>query len=207
MVLRALTATALVIGICSAGASAALVVDGDLSDWGLTVVDNNLSDLTSFTPGIGLLGYHEEDQDDLAAHSFFLGPSRGGQNYDAELMAVALQGDDLYIAIATGMRPDNGLVYYAPGDIKIETSAGTFGIEVGGGEGGVSPGSAIMEGASGSTYELNGDATTKAHHVADLLQTAGSIWGNTNWIIMSGYPVQFEIDGGSTYVDLSLIHI
>ena len=67
----------------SAGAAQAFTVDGNLSDWGVSVVDNNGSDfVVSSDPSI--LGVHVEDQNDTAGNGGFLGPNSGGQNYDAE---------------------------------------------------------------------------------------------------------------------------
>jgi len=199
MSLRALTVTALIFGICSAAASATLIVDGDLSDWGVTVADNNGSDFSSFAPGIGLVGSHVEDQDDLAGLNSYLGPRQGGQFYDAEMMAVAFKSNTLYIAIVTGQRPDNGLKYFSPGDIRINTAAGVYSIEVGGGRGG-DPGSAIAEGAIGSTYTLESNGETKDHLDADPLQAAGSIWGDVNWMVVGAKPVQSEISGSSALI-------
>ncbi len=182
----------------------ALIVDGNLSDWGVNVADQNQSTF-NFAVNIGLLGSHVEDQDDLAGDSGYLGPNIGGQNFDAEMMAVALTGGRFYISIVTGQRPDNGLARYNPGDLIITTAGGTFGLEVGGGAGG-GAGSAIAAGATGSTYTLNSSGFTTAHANANAQQTAGSIWGNVDWLldpISPKVPVQFAINGGSTFVGLA----
>lgn len=202
MPLRTLAATVSICALCTSSVFA-LVVDGNLTDWGVTVADNNGSNFSSWAPGIGLIDYFVEDQDDLAGHDFFLGPHKGGQDYDAEMMAAAQQGSTFYIAIATGMRPDNGLEFFSPGDIYIETSAGVFGIEVGGGPGG-GPGGLVTEGMPGSTYILAGGGSTQSHQTTDPLQTAGSIWSNVDWISPApGRPVQFEINLGSTFAGMS----
>ncbi len=182
-----------------AAVHAGLIVDGHLGDWGVVVADNNGSTY-SFLPGLDLLGWHIEDQDDKAGHGFVLGPNQGGQDYDAEMMAVALQGGRIHIAIVTGQRPDNGLASFGPGDIRIETASGTLGIEVGGGAGGAG-GSLITAGAPGSTYTLDGNGVTKSHMVAAPAQVAGSIWSQATWLldpISPKGPVQMEINTGST---------
>jgi len=205
MLVIRLSVCAVVVGFCSWSAHAGLVVDGHLGDWGVTAADNNASDFTTWSPGIDLLGYHHEDQDDLAGRNFFLDPHYGGQDFDGEMMAVAAQGDRLYIALATGQRPDNGFKFYQPGDIRIETSLGTYGIEVGGGKGG-DPGPAISSGAPGSTYQLNSLGEVNTYVPASTLQVAGSIWTDVNWILNSLVPygpTQLEIHDDSLYVGLA----
>ena len=160
--------------------AAPLVVDGNLSDWGVTVADNNGS-VYGLASDIGLLGFMVEDQNDSAGDSGYLGPNHGGQNYDAEMIAVAYLDSRIYVSIVTGQRPDNGFQRYAPGDIYIETADAVYGIEIGGGEGG-GPGSAVVTGDSGSTYSLSGNGYTQAHTVAPVAQTAGSIWCGPTWV-------------------------
>jgi hypothetical protein len=163
--------------------AAAIVVDGNLSDWGVTIADNNLSNYSGLlTSEIGLLGALIEDQNDNAGDSGFLGPNYGGQNYDAEFLGVALQGTTLYIAIATGQRPDNGFSRYSPGDVYILVAGGgTYGIEVGGGPGG-GAGGAISQGADGSFYSLTSGGFTSGH-TALANRRAGSIWRDPTWFM------------------------
>ena len=196
MSLRALGLAALCVIAGSAPAFADYIVDGDLSDWGVLVADNNATTFIT-GPNSGLLGTHLEDQDDNAGDGAYVGPLYGGQNYDAEYMGVARQGSEIFISIMTGQRPDNGLTRFAPGDILIETDTAIYGIEVGGGEGGVA-GALVGLGEIGSTYELNGSGYTIAHEAADAQQTTGSIWVDVNWS-----PTQFEIDSGSTLVGMA----
>lgn len=174
-------------------------IDGDLSDWGVVVADNNRSTY-NFASNIGLLGSFTEDTDDRAGHSFTVGPNQGGQDYDGEMMAVAYNAGTIYIAIVTGQRPDNGCQYFGPGDIRIEAGGVRYGIEVGGGAGGQN-GSAIRTGATGSTYTLNHDGDTRSHSNAAAAQTAGTIWTNATWLndpIAPYGPVQMTINGSST---------
>jgi hypothetical protein len=190
------------------GSASAITVDGNLSDWGIAVADNNGSNqnnMNTVGPSIGLIDKMIEDQNDLAGHSAFLGPQYGGQDYDAELMAVAYKSGRLYIAIETGQRPDNGFNFYGPGDIRLETSAGIYGIEVGGGQGGIF-GPAITAGALGSTYQLYSNGETQSYANAASAQTAGSIWKNVQWLTspISPYlPTQFQTQTGSALVGLA----
>ena len=213
MLLRSLgvigTIVSVVAGLAVGSAAAAITVDGSLNDWGIAVADNNGSNQNNTNlvgPSIGLINKMIEDQDDLAGHGGYLGPQYGGQDYDAELMAVAYKSGLFYVAIETGQRPDNGFNFFGPGDIRIETSGGIYGLEVGGGPGGVLPGSAITEGALGSTYSLYGDGETQFYSDADPLQTAGSIWKNVQWLnspISPNLPAQFQIQPSSTLVGVA----
>jgi len=182
------------------GAAFGFTIDGSLlDDWDVSVADNNASTF-DFVGAANLLGTHVEDQNDSAGNGGYLGPNYGGQNYDAEMMAVALQGDQLLIAIVTGQRPDNGFKKFGPGDIRIETSAGTYAVEVGGGRGGAT-GSAIAEGAPGATYTLNGNGYTTGY-AADPGHPAGTIWAAPGWLndpINPKEPTQIK-PGTGTYV-------
>src|SRR3569623_1307118 len=161
--------------VASSSISAApIVIDGNLDDWGLTVSDGNESNFLHPRADIGLLSY-------------YLGPGYGGQNYDAEFMGVALQGSTLYITIVTGQRPDNGFNRYSPGDIRITTANGLYGIEVGGGKGGRG-GAAITEGERGSTYRLNASGYTVGYKKTAAGQYVGSLWSNVDWILDPDVP-------------------
>jgi hypothetical protein len=140
-----------------------------------------------------------EDNDDLAGNGGFLGPWSGGQNFDAEVLAAAVQGSDLHILIVSGQRPDNGLKFYAPGDLRIMTTGGDFAVEIGGGVGGGS-GTLLSGGAAGSTYTLDGDGNTVSHSAAAGAQTAGSVWMNPTWLPNTFLPptqTQMQLTGGT----------
>ncbi len=192
-------AVALAFALTAAPAGAAtLTVDGNLSDWGITVGDNNTSNFSALAGDIGLLASFTEDQNDNAGDSGYLGPNQGGQNYDAEFLGMALQGSTLYVAIVTGQRPDNGLTRFSPGDIHLTIDGVEYGIEVGGGTG-----AAVTEGDAGATYNLNGSGWTTSVAATNPLQTAGSVWTNTDWIadpIAPQTDVQMKITGSSTQV-------
>lgn len=193
---------ALGLGLALSSAASAITIDGNLSDWGVTVADNNNSNFSSPSATIGLVSAFTEDQNDFHGDGGYVGPNYGGQNYDAEFMGVALQGKTMYLAIVSGQRPDNGLVRYSPGDIYMTTPVGVVGIEVGGGAGG-GAGGLVTEGDAGSTYNLKSNGYTQSYGTTDPTQTAGSVWANADWIpdpIAPGSPVQMEINGASTKV-------
>lgn len=177
-----------------------LVVDGSLSDWGVQVGDYNTSQWSGVRSD--LLGYMEEDQNDNAGNSGYVGPEYGGQNYDGEFMGVARSGQTLYIGISTGQRSDNGFSYFAPGDLLIETDQGTLGLEMGGGSGGTG-GAIITEGQAGSTYTLNAHGYTVGHLQSSTAQVTGSLWSDVDLIFDPISPhtaVQFEINQASQLV-------
>lgn len=193
---------ALGLGMSLSTAASAITIDGDLSDWGVTVADNNNSDFSSPSATIGLVSSFTEDQNDFAGNNGYVGPNYGGQNYDAEFMGIAVQGKTMYLAIVSGQRPDNGLTKYSPGDIYMTTPVGIVGIEVGGGAGG-GAGGVVTEGDAGSTYNLKSNGYTQSYGTTDAAQTAGSVWANADWIpdpIAPGSPVQMDINGASTKV-------
>ncbi|MBX3441576.1 MAG: PEP-CTERM sorting domain-containing protein [Planctomyces sp.] len=192
-----------------------VAADGDLSDWGINFAGNtpqyhaslaNQASTTHLMTMQATIGgftffYVREDSDDSAGDSGFVGPNVGGQNYDGEFLGVGVSGNQLVIAIMTGQRPDNGATKYAPGDILISTTLGDFGIEVGGGAGGVAgSAAAITEGADGTTYSVNGQGFTTGSTNSSVY-TAGSVWHQPNWIvdpIPDPYTkVQMQHAGGS----------
>lgn len=189
-----------------------ITIDGNLSDWGITVGDNNTSNFSSLASNIGLVGSHLEDTGDTQGHNSYLGPNLGGQDYDAEFMGVARQGNTLFVSLVTGQRPDNALKYYSPGDFRFETSGGRFGVEAGGGKGHASStatsslGVAITEGTVGSTYTTYSNGTTKSYSNAVAAQTTGSIWRDVTWIldpITPKEPVQLQINALSQQVGMA----
>jgi len=160
-------------------------IDGDLSDWGITVIDG----VDNGKPGVGgtdysslrtdLAGSMIEDTND-ARNDYKVTPYYGGQNYDGEFFGAAVQGNTLYLAILSGQRPDNGARLFAPGDIRISTDMGVFGIEVGGGPDGSTSTAALGGGAAGSSYMLNGSGYTTAHTTSSM--STGSVWFGSDWI-------------------------
>lgn len=193
---------ALGLGLSLSATASAITIDGDLSDWGVTVADNNNSNFSTPSATIGLVSAFEEDQNDNAGNNGYVGPNYGGQNYDAEFMGVALQGKTMYLAIVSGQRPDNGLSKYSPGDIYMTTPVGIVGIEVGGGAGG-GAGGLITEGDAGSTYNVKSNGYTDSYGTTAAAQTAGSVWTDADWTmdpIAPGSPVQMNINGASSKI-------
>jgi len=129
-----------------------------------------------------------------------VGPNLGGQNYDAEFIGVCVENGALKIVIVSGQRRDNIVSNpatasastllkektqrFSPGDIRIETATGVYGVEVGGGVGGTGSASVNL-GDAGTTYNVLSNGFTNAAtptlaHGAN--HTAGSIWKNAQWI-------------------------
>lgn len=175
-------------------------VDGNASDWGVTVADANGS---SFPTTVYSM---TEDTSDFHGDSGYVGPNYGGQNYDVEYMAAQVHGTRVYLLMVSGLRPDNGLKRFGPGDIRVRNGSGTiYGIEIGGGVGG-GDGSMLIEGQKGSTYKLRNNGYTISHADADAAQTTGSIWKDVTWVqdpINPKTPVQFEIDANSERLDIN----
>jgi hypothetical protein len=188
--------------IAAAAPAAAITVgDGTLADWGVTVVDTpsggsctttstnasicHNSNFGTVNPtGATLLGSTIADQNDVSNSYKFSATLGGGQNFDAEFMAVA-QGtggnkNHLYVAISTGQRPDNGTANYEPGDLKIAQTGGlnsgvTYGIELGSTTGAAITGT----GGTGATFKLNSSAnSTGLSALTPATQTVGSIFKN-----------------------------
>lgn len=184
--------------------AAPITIDGDLSDWGISVADGTSTQKVG-TDYSGLrtdlAGSMIEDTDDTT-NSLYLGPNYGGQNYDGEFMGALVDNSTLYLSILTGQRPDNGARLYSPGDIRIETSMGIFGIEVGGGAGG-GAGDALTTGDTGTTYAVDSSGYTTSSSNTATAQTVGSVWKDASWIldpINPHQPVQLEINTGSSNV-------
>jgi hypothetical protein len=137
----------------AAPANATMTIDGNLSDWGVVVVDtpatggcSNTSSTnaaichsTDYSPvgavGVGqtlagggkLLGYTVQDGNDTSNNygnaPGYLAPLYGGQNYDAEFLGIAQQNGKLYVTIVTGHRPDDGSTQWGPGDLRMAISS------------------------------------------------------------------------------------
>lgn len=186
-------------------------VDGNVSDWGISVADGNLSNFS--TPAVAGTTFNQtffwvaEDQNDFWGDGGFLGPNYGGQNYDVEFMGLAFDATKLYLVIVTGQRPDNGIQRFSPGDIRIVAKTGktgsviaTYGIEVGGGLGGGANMGQLTAGAPGSTYALNGSGYTIGHTAS--ARAVGTVWRDANWLldpIAPATPVQLKNDGSGSY--------
>lgn len=214
--MRSILASALTaLAFCGPTFAGPITVDGNVSDWGVSVADNDASNFSNPAVAGTILGstfyFAREDQPDTAGDAYFLGPNYGGQNYDVEFMGLAFDATRLYLTIVSGQRPDNGLMRFSPGDIRIVAKTGkngsvtnVYGIEVGGGAGGA-PGAGMQaEGGAGSTYNLNASGFTLSH--AASARAVGSIWRDPNWLldpIAPATPVQIADDGSGTAVGMA----
>ena len=189
-------ATSLVIALAATAAQATVIpisnisVDGNLSDWGITLANNNGSNIYPKTLAAGSSSPCQaplnpmwacEDTNDNAglfdANGGFVGPEYGGQKYDVEFLGAAQYAGKLFIGIASGLRPDNGADLYAPGDLFLKINGIDYVVEMGGGAGHTG-GAALgpqTQGAAGSYYTLDGNGYTVSQ-TALPNQVVGSIW-------------------------------
>ncbi len=191
-----------------------VTVDGNLSDWGVTLLNNNGSNLQPKTVAPGASSsicttpasavWACEDTNDNAtsfdASGGLVGPEWGGQDYDVEFLGMALgtgvNSNTLFVGIASGLRPDNGFNLYGPGDLFVKVNGIAYVIELGGGAG-HSGGAAVgaqTQGAAGSYYNLDGSGYTISE-TSLATQTVGTIWkvadGTTTQTPWAGGPTQF----------------
>lgn len=140
------------------------------------VGNSNLSPTASYN-GFTYWYNYEDDTDNT------LGPHTGGQDYDGEFLGVGYSGAYLAVAIVTGQRPDNGFSSFAPGDLRIETSLGSFGIELTGYtftlyDNGTTK---YRKETSGKSYDSDGDRTY-SNGSAPTPRAAGTIVSNADWM-------------------------
>ena len=180
-----------------------ITIDGSLADWGFFVGDNNTSTFTP-TKGLNVVGIAVQDTNDTWGSSKFLGPGRGGQDFDIEALAAVVQNGNLYVAMVSGQRPDNGFTAYGPGDFVFNTKGGVYGLEVGGGSGG-GAGTAITEGAVGSIYSLNSQGFVNGEWDTSTPK-AGSLWFQPT-LLNGGFtpllPVQILNTSPGTFVTMA----
>ncbi len=115
----------------SAKASAAIVVDGLVSDWGVAPGAYGASD---WTPNSGAF-FAQEDQNPAVD---YLNPGWGGQSFDVEALYFKREADFAYFAVISGF-PLEGRVYqggnYYAGDFAIDFGSNgsyDFGVETSG---------------------------------------------------------------------------
>jgi len=104
-----------------AGESFGYVINGNLSDWGVTPGHYGFSD---WQPNEGIFWVVDDQTGDIYT---YLGPGYGGQFYDVEAIYFDYDNDYAYIAIVTGFPQsgrDYGGYYFYPGDIALD-----FGID------------------------------------------------------------------------------
>jgi hypothetical protein len=97
----------------SGHAGAAIIVDGNLSDWGINK--------TTWAPSAGI---HYTVEDSTGNGSYWLNPGWGGQAYDAEAFYTTITDGKLFIALATGHSPrtlnNPAANSYGAGDFAID---------------------------------------------------------------------------------------
>ncbi|MEW6536891.1 MAG: PEP-CTERM sorting domain-containing protein [Candidatus Auribacterota bacterium] len=97
----------LVFAVCLAsGSGFALIVDGNLSDWGVTPGSD-------WNPDTGISSWVEDYVN--YSNNGWVGPGYGGQPYDAEAIFAYIDDTDLYIALVVGMAPSGGSPIYSAG--------------------------------------------------------------------------------------------
>ena len=194
-----------------------ITVNGNLTDWGVNLLNNNGSNLTPHTTVAGDGSqpcttqnsfFRCEDTNDTS-NGYQVTPLSGGQNYDVEFLGMAMLGNKLYFGIASGQRPDNGASYYSPGDLFLKINGTQYVIEMGGGVAGATGGAAQTQGSSGALYTINGSGyTTGTVTLAD--QVAGSVWKVSQGTTVNGIgalgtskAVQFDATTGQTQLGLA----
>lgn len=88
-----LLSLALLSAVLSGHAGATIIVDGNLSDWGISK--------SNWLPGAGI---HYTIEDRVGTNGY-LSPGYGGQAYDAEAIYTTIADGRLFIALATGHNP------------------------------------------------------------------------------------------------------
>ena len=96
----------------SGSAFAGLTVDGNLADWQI-ITTTWVSSLSNVLSTI---------EDKTGSGAYYLSPGWGGQAYDAEALYATIQGNKLFIALATGHNPltAQSANVYAAGDFAID---------------------------------------------------------------------------------------
>ena len=197
----------------------AVTVDGNLSDWGVTLANNNGSNLAhtaganDASPGCTSQNafFRCEDTNDNS-NAYQVTPYWGGQDYDVEFLGMAQRNNTLFFGIATGQRPDNGADLYSPGDLFLSINGVQYVIEMGGGIAGAVGGSAQTQGAAGSLFHINANGnTTSTVTLAD--QVAGSVWRVNQGTTLQGIgalgstrAVQFDATTGQTALGMAQLY-
>ncbi len=186
-------------------ASMAYVVDGDLSDWGITPTGS----ASDWTPNTGVI-YTEEDQ-----HDNFLNPGYGGQIYDAEAIYLDWDNDTLYYAVVTG-RPQTE-THYPSGDIFFDFGSNgsyEFAVETRGNTT-TESGASTVGAAKGDLYLVgtheNGDPYTQSGATelltGNLVSSNNLVYSNTPITNLGGFASTDEhyvIEGSISLADFSL---
>jgi PEP-CTERM motif len=200
-------------------------VNGDLTEWGVTLLNNNGSNLRPNTVAPGASSslcttpasavWTCEDTNDNAPNGGLVGPQSGGQDYDVEFLGMArgtgVNANTLFVGIGSGLRPDNGANLYGPGDLFVTVNGVAYVIELGGAAGhtGGAAVGAQTQGADGSYYTLDGNGYTTS--VTSLPgQVVGSIWkvadGTTTQTAWATAPTQWQKGLGAVSLGTATVY-
>ncbi len=167
-------------------AQATISVDGDIGDWiDLGSIDNSWNNTSSYVykngnpnpaegnewnPLRSTTSYVISDtsnsnneiyQDTNGSANYSSTSSSGGQSYDAEAMYLEIQNDTLYVAIVTGLAPDNSrfsagdIFFDLNGDIGKNSGNGyEYGMVVADHDSNISQGNSFYDGNSWDAGEL-----------------------------------------------------
>ncbi len=97
----------IVAGMMASAGAQAIVIDGDLSDWGIQKDIGKAGWTPTANNGIipnSNIQTSVEDWD-RSTKNGYLDPGYGGQAYDAEALYALIEGNTLFIALATGHNP------------------------------------------------------------------------------------------------------
>jgi hypothetical protein len=114
----------IVAGMLSSAGAQAIVIDGNLSDWGVQQNKGAAGWIPTANNGItpnSNIQFTIEDWD-RSTKDGYLDPGYGGQAYDAEALYALIEDNTLFIALATGHNPKTGNKGndYGAGDFAID---------------------------------------------------------------------------------------
>lgn len=174
----------------------AFIIDGNFNDWGLQRT-NSASD---WAPNSTVRKWVIEDQ--TGSTGTYLNPGWGGQRYDAEALYISWDSSNVYIALVTGLPPNNPQNpagnSYGPGDFLFDFGSNgstEFGL-VTTNSAGKSPGgfyavSAVNYGLWSSPGVLAGSGNPAIYPVSvaagNLLTNASLVYSSTTFNNMGIY--------------------
>lgn len=163
-----------IIALLVAQESYGIVVDGNVSDWGVTPGSD-------WTPSVNVFSW-VEDWTGIPTNGY-VSPGYGGQKYDVEGVYATFSNNNLYTAIVLGLPPNgasaNGQYYY-PGDLAISADGDLvfeFGIELTGYTDGYPP-----DGTVTYQYHVPGDVG-KVYSVTSGGWNNGLNWGTATTVV------------------------
>jgi hypothetical protein len=116
----------IVAGMLTSAGAQAIVINGDLTDWGVQKNIGAAGWIPTANNGIipnSKIQSSIEDWD-RSTKNGYLDPGYGGQAYDAEALYALIEGNTLFIALATGHNPNTANTpnqnHYGAGDFAID---------------------------------------------------------------------------------------